>query len=108
MKKRLQKFLWQWLHCQEEVDRRVNEMTTYLADQHTQKVKAEREQLGRLIRPLLRYTAEYNAPTGRLTYTTMMDERLLFDSLNDRRAFFKYLAEEIAYNLTTIKPVRCF
>lgn len=106
MKEWLRKKLWSWLRCEQEVNRRVREMSDYLADQHKQKVQEERATLTGLIRQLVRVTAQYIPHTGVLSYTTTISERLLLESLNDRQAMRAYLADEIAYHLMTVRPIK--
>jgi hypothetical protein len=90
---------------QEELRRRECAMRNYLADQHAQAVRRERDQLAALIRPLIRVSASHNFNTFDLSYTVSISDYLLYNSRNDRKAMIGYLAEQIAHELMNVQPV---
>jgi hypothetical protein len=98
-------WMMQFPEVQEELKRQEAKMRNYLADQHAQAVRKEREELARLIRPLIRARVMRDIHMFNMSYTVQIDDRLLYESRNDRKAMVEHLAEQIAHELMNAQPV---
>jgi hypothetical protein len=98
-------WVMQFPEVQAELKRQEAYMRNYLADQHAQAVRRERDQLAALIRPLIRVRASHHFNTCDLSYTVSISDYLLYNSRNDRKAMIGYLAEQIAHELMNVQPV---
>jgi hypothetical protein len=105
-KAELQTWFWKVSGLQQELDRRTKAMSNYLADQHSQAVRKERELLGSLINPLIRVRANYHLQDFNLSYTVTISDNLLFNSRNDRKALMDHLARQIAHELMIVQPIK--
>jgi hypothetical protein len=104
-KESLRKWMFIKLGGHEELHRRECAIRNYLADQHAQTVRREREQLAKLIRPLIRARVERDPNMFNMSYTVQISDRLLYESRNDRQAMIGHLAEQIASELMNAQPV---
>jgi hypothetical protein len=104
-KESLRKWLFIKLGGHEELHRRECAIRNYLADQHAQAVRRERDALARLIRPLIRVHAQRDFNMFNMSYTVQINDCLLYESRNDRKAMVEHLAEQIAHELMNAQPV---
>jgi hypothetical protein len=104
-KQQLKMWFWKVSGLQAELDRRATAQMNYLADQHAQAVRKEREQLQRLITPLIRAHVERRFNDFNMSYTVTISDRLLYQSRNDRQAMVSHLAKQIAHELMAAQPV---
>jgi hypothetical protein len=104
-KESLRKWLFIKLGGHEELHRRECAMRNYLADQHAQTVRREREQLAKLIRPLIHVRVQRHFNEMNMSYTVTISDHLLYNSRNDRQAMVEHLAEQIAHELMNAQPV---
>jgi hypothetical protein len=105
LKFRLKSWLFIKFGGEKELHRRECAMRNYLADQHAQAVRRERDELAALIRPLIRVRASHSFNTCDLSYTVSISDYLLYNSRNDRKALMEHLARQIAHELMSVQPV---